>query len=745
MSAGRGRGMPAGGGMHNNYQRFNAMRGMPGGVATTKMEVYVSPLKVLRKDGIEMPKHPELQGGCVWVDGRAVGRAADEVELFKPSYKRHETSGADPVEAFGLEPLDVDFDACTVEELQEQVLKAVERDITPRQSLEVLRILTSVPNSKPTVACLNRVLITCKAHGSHVDAIKAFKAYGTDIAEPSTYKILADIAKFCKSLDTAYHTFTSTQERNITLDEKVIANLVSVVTDEAAYEKTRLTNTQKGYLLEGVLSLHKAKLSDKQVGIATSKLALLGNTTKALEIFAQCGENVKFTPEVYDALLDACKDDKITLLPVVFGHMQNSGFEPSPTRLLTCFFTLHSNLKYCDEARKLYKMAAPTGPDKLRYIAAYIAMECKAITAGIKGTPPIGELLKKWDEVVAMKSNLKEEVTPGLLKETLHALITAVLVSYSKTDVVEGLGKISYLCKQQLAHDACHIDTLKAVIDIVHSGKVTPATRGDVAESAFGAFIKEINNNNLNEWAFKSLCGGLEKRDPTVGKWSRHMNELLEKSVAVHEEDGNGDDDLDAEMALAAFLEADEQSQGGGVPSFFTPQLAAELMSNTDYLAVLDASACKEAFGTEGSYHRLATIVAKEQSVKCVITPQTLVTLYKEAPPALATLLAEYVKRPDPWLVPLPLTACYEVATNPYRSRPRKRRKLSAEQRSHEPAPGLGSELDTLIALCYRLQGTEHIGTKKTIFVSNVAQSRSTAVERKIVSLSVRELLFGHS
>eukprot|EP01064_Diplonema_japonicum_P031336 TRINITY_DN5564_c0_g1_i2.p1 TRINITY_DN5564_c0_g1~~TRINITY_DN5564_c0_g1_i2.p1 ORF type:complete len:757 (+),score=150.22 TRINITY_DN5564_c0_g1_i2:51-2273(+) len=729
--SGKGKGLPLS--MAGGYHRggLNSLRqtGPP-----PRIEVYTSNLRLQRMDGATMPKHPEVGGGCPWVNNEAVGRDSPETALVQPDYKRHDTSG-EPCAAFGLEPLDVNFEGCTIEELQDQVLKAVSKEnITPKQSLDILRVLSSKPGGKPTVACLNRVLTTCKAHGNSQDAIRAFKFHhGRELADSNTFRIVSDIAKICQSLELAHVAVASIEARKVKPDSRTMSSLTSVVMDGKTFDKSRMTISQKGPLLNSVLLLNKAEnisLTSVQKCYAVTKLALCGCQSEALQFFKDTHtETSQYSPEVYNQLLEAATEHDASLLPVVFRHMQKAGIEPSKAKLLKCFDTLYTREEYLNEARRIYDIIKSEKSKTPKTTAEYVSMEGLALKRGVKGGPGKNELLKMWDEIAASKQAYKDDLPQNLVRKALHALVVATFVEGEANNLKDTLTDVALLCKQQHTNECYSKDTIDLLLSEIGSGKVTPPTRGAVSSWELASFTTDIKNNSLDVWAFKAMCHGLEKCDPTAAKWSRQMAELLAKSTAG-EEEKEAEEDLDAEMELAALLEGSDD----GVEtkqSFFTPQLGQELTATADYVIVLDSAACNELFSNDANYKRLVSIVRNAQPVKCLISPATQLSLSKDSPAVLSVLMKEYAERQDSWVIPLPLSVHFEVATNPFRSRPRKRRRLTADQRSQEPAPSLTSEIDMLVALCYRLQGTENIGRDKTILVSNSEENRKTATEQK--------------
>ncbi|KAJ9453383.1 hypothetical protein DIPPA_21153 [Diplonema papillatum] len=538
-------------------------------------------------------------------------------------------------------------------------------------------------------------------------------------------------------------------------------------------------------------------LSLRQLATAAGWLAVLGCHSRAMTVFRKfCGGppateetlSTLFTEKSFDALLQSACAVDITALPLVLQKMTAAGIKPALDRTCDILGAIRNHPEYGDLARELFALIPPQSipslakpvavaslsdaakkkHDKIMTAAAaYITIEGRLIghaaekqtsalyqhqnqlldqqTVGSAALPQHAakvrslkrkDLSEMW-EAIRMDKTAFSKLAPEIVRDVLHGLITAALhdVEVSPSErITETLG----LVRELNDTDCKSVETLETLLGVLSSGQLSPKTRAEAGGWKPGELVEMLRSQPVDEWAFKSLCMQLPHKESHSVKWNRWRSNFLSRAAAASAKD----DEDGSEDGLLALFDADDEQHGSS--SFFTQAFGSELLDGgVKYLVVLDSSAAVSLF-QQANHHKLTRIVKSEcLGVRVVVSCTTLLTLCQRNPNVFSAILQAFAAATDPWLIPLPFSVTYEVAMNPYRARPRKRRKLSAEQRAAEPCPQLATEAQQLLAFCQRLQSIESLGTRNVVFCSANSNSLSLVLDGKVVAISVEDLLTG--
>ena len=742
---------------YNPHARMHPMHPMQYSAMPTQGVVEVVPpstVQYYKTIAVPTPKIPLMpgimlenleKGGCAWIEGNQIGRREEESTLIQPSHKRHDTvaEGRDPGEVFGVRTLDVDYESTDLNEVIKQILSSLSHDgVTGAQGIRMLDVLKE-RGSEPTTELLNRILILCKAQGAADDARTAFTCHnGKVLANIQTYRTLSDIARLCGCVQTVLLVLTGIKESELEeKDPKIITNLLAALLAPDSLVRTTVSKDVSGAVLMEVLNkylkLNLTPLPVDQMQSATLWLATLGRKLEAISFYeSYChSDDITFTVSTYDKLLEAAEEVNVSVISKILSKMKDSNLTPNRQRQLKLLHALYSQPSLIHETRSIYKLLTDSVPQKdiePEVSALYIAAEglSKSSSSSCVDAENKSEVLDElWLALQRrLGSTLRDTIDVKILTNVLIGLTCNCLRDKNS---YAGISSLLSLASQSDLIDCKSTQPLNELINRLSSGYVTPQTRTDLQDWKHSSLLAVFRDRNIDEWAFKLLCKDLQGGDAAFGFWHRYTAGIFsateEKSTddnSNKDGDDSGSNSSDPDAALLKLLEGDsnnEDEETTSTFSLFTPLLASELLGGAMYLVVLDHSACVSIFTDPVKRARFSKLSknTSTSTVKCAVSFPTLLSLRCSHEDVLVEILRVFVSAAPgtPNIIPLPLSLVYDVATNPYRVRPRKRKTLSASAITSEPPPSLSTPTDILIATLYRFQG---IGVECMFFFYNI-------------------------
>eukprot|EP01063_Lacrimia_lanifica_P008806 TRINITY_DN15863_c0_g1_i1.p1 TRINITY_DN15863_c0_g1~~TRINITY_DN15863_c0_g1_i1.p1 ORF type:complete len:503 (+),score=129.85 TRINITY_DN15863_c0_g1_i1:69-1511(+) len=372
----------------------NDRRGSGMMMAPPKLEVFTSSLKLLARDGVPLPSGIKGEG-CAWVDPRdcaEVGRTADETELVLPLYKQHDTNdGADPFELYTVTPLEIDLDNPSIPNLQEQVLRAMSaQGVSAEKASKVLELL----RGHPTLAILSRVFVMCKAQGKAEVALEVFRRHqGAKLADATSVKVLATLAKSAGSLDLATAVMNCVLDRDMKPDVAVVSSVSSVVLsdDKHGVEAADMGAEQKSSMLVSLLKLRGLvpgvkPLADGEKARVVTMLSTFEKHLRAVAFYLkECdAEKVALSAPGHNAIiLSACHKGDVDDLCEVLDRADAQGVALLPDVVLKAFTALRVHPTQVARGRRLYRLLAEQFKQNTPEVASVlIALEGRALGAG---------------------------------------------------------------------------------------------------------------------------------------------------------------------------------------------------------------------------------------------------------------------------------------------------------------------------------------------------------------------------
>ena len=373
----------------------------------------------------------------------------------------------------------------------------------------------------------------------------------------------------------------------------------------------------------------------------------------------------------------------------------------------------------------------------------------------------------------ALKDSVDPQVLTGcayaLVRAAAHDL-EGCKARKDREALAAPLSDLLFLMHQLQKLEFFDLGILRLLHGLLAGGCLSPHTRGEVEGWPAASFLERFRTHLLDFWAFNALCSaqGLRGTDalPVTSKWNKYLTDAFSRAAAKQEEGGDDavrtikkskkklshthtinkhtqqQDEDDAENALLALFE-DEEEEGGkkkeSSTSIYTAEMACELLStgvasgvadeatNTaapaaEYLVVLDSAALAQIFHERDSplLQRFTQVVAAGQDVKCVVPFPALLALASTTPQhaqhagaakAFAGVLRLLADAPvPPRLLPLPLSATFDLAMQPFRPRARRRHQMSEEELAATGPPSMEDEAAQSIVLCQRLQFVKGLG-----------------------------------